>query len=283
MPGIVTPFVPPLCMPLHMDSISSSSKYIQPSTPSSKGRWPTLISPLPWSLSAWQMTEGLEAKWIDFGLLVQRPKPRMGCNGCGHFCSGPLQRHCQTGWYHSYKCWGCKCQKYHDLQSNYHFQPVTIETTGVYGKSTAPFLSGLAKKLADVSGDPRERQWLHQHLSLAVVRGNAASTLACVQVWSDILFFFLVTFNVLTKHRCLPLAAVSMYSYRLPNPCFFFKFYCSLSRAVLPCALVKYLVKRTAYDQTTAWCYVPHCSHHCIFIQALMFTNRWFAYCDGFS
>ena len=32
---------------------------------------------------------------------------------------------------------------------------------------------------------PRERQWLHQRLSLAVVRGNTASILACVQVWSD--------------------------------------------------------------------------------------------------
>jgi len=32
-----------------------------------------------------------------------------------------------------------KCRKYHDLQSNYHFQPVAIETTGVYGKSTARF------------------------------------------------------------------------------------------------------------------------------------------------
>ena len=49
-----------------------------------------------------------------------------------------------------------KCQKYQDLQSNYHLQPVAIETTGVYGKSTAPFLSGLAKKLVDVSRDPRE-------------------------------------------------------------------------------------------------------------------------------
>ena len=49
-----------------------------------------------------------------------------------------------------------KCQKYHNLQSNYHLQPVAIETTGVYGKSTAPFLSGLAKKLVDVSDDPRE-------------------------------------------------------------------------------------------------------------------------------
>jgi len=75
-----------------------------------------------------------------------------------------------------------KCQKYNDLQSNYHLQPVAIETTGVYGKSIAPFLSGLAKKLVDVSGNPRECQWLHQRLSLPVVRGNAASILACVRV-----------------------------------------------------------------------------------------------------
>jgi len=75
-----------------------------------------------------------------------------------------------------------KCQKYHDLQIKYHFQPVAIETTGVHGKSTAPFLGGLEKKPVDMSGDPRGRQWLHQCLSLAVVRGNAASIFACVQV-----------------------------------------------------------------------------------------------------
>ena len=78
-----------------------------------------------------------------------------------------------------------KSQKYHDLQTNYHVQPVAIETTGVDGKSTAAFLSGLTKKRVDVSGDPRERQWLHQRLTLAVARGNAASILACVQVWSN--------------------------------------------------------------------------------------------------
>jgi len=33
---------------------------------------------------------------------------------------------------------------------------MAIETTGVYGKSTAPFLSGLTKKLVDASGDPRD-------------------------------------------------------------------------------------------------------------------------------
>jgi len=75
-----------------------------------------------------------------------------------------------------------KCRKYNDLLDNYYFQPVAIETTDVYDKSTAPFLSCLAKKFVDISGDPRERQWFHQRLSLAVVRGNTASILACVQV-----------------------------------------------------------------------------------------------------
>jgi len=65
--------------------------------------------------------------------------------------------------------------KYNDILDNYYFQPVAIKTTSVYGKSTAPFLSCLAKKLIDILGDPRERQWLHQRMSLAIVRGNTAS------------------------------------------------------------------------------------------------------------
>ena len=48
-----------------------------------------------------------------------------------------------------------------------------------------PVLSCLAKKFVDISGDPRERQWLHQRLSLAVVRRNTTSILVCVDVWSD--------------------------------------------------------------------------------------------------
>ena len=79
----------------------------------------------------------------------------------GHYKDSARQAGCAAK-----KAEAAKCQKYHDLQSNYHLQPVAIETTGVYGKSTASFLSSLAKKLVDVSGDPRECQWLHQRLSL---------------------------------------------------------------------------------------------------------------------
>jgi len=37
-----------------------------------------------------------------------------------------------------------------------------------------PFFSGLTKKLVDMSGDSRERQWFHERLFQAVVRGNQA-------------------------------------------------------------------------------------------------------------
>jgi len=76
--------------------------------------------------------------------------------------------------------WRCN-----ELLNNYHFQPVAIETTGEYGKSTTLFLSNLANNLVDMSGELKECQWFHQHLSLAVVWGNAASILACMQVWSN--------------------------------------------------------------------------------------------------
>jgi len=49
-----------------------------------------------------------------------------------------------------------KCRKYNGLLDNYYFQTVAIETTGAYGKSTAPVLSCLAKKFVDISGDPRD-------------------------------------------------------------------------------------------------------------------------------
>jgi len=44
--------------------MQATSQDIQPSTLSSRGHWPTLVSLLPWSLSAWQMTEGGRLAWL---------------------------------------------------------------------------------------------------------------------------------------------------------------------------------------------------------------------------
>ena len=44
--------------------MQAASQGIQPSTPSSRGHWPALVSPLPWSLSAWLTMEGGRMTWL---------------------------------------------------------------------------------------------------------------------------------------------------------------------------------------------------------------------------
>ena len=69
---------------------------------------------------------------------------------------------------------------------------------------------------------------------------------------------FLVAFNVLTT---IDVCHLPLYqcSYCFRNLRSFCKIHCSLNCGVLPCALVKYLVNRTAHDGSTAWYYVSHC------------------------
>jgi len=73
----------------------------------------------------------------------------------------------------------------------------------------------------------------------------------CLQVWSNFTCSFSRCFYCTDHHHCcLPLAPVSLLcSCCLPNSCYFCKTH-SLSCAVLPSALVKYLVNRIAYDES---------------------------------
>ena len=68
-----------------------------------------------------------------------------------------------------------KIAHYQSLQSQYRFTPISMETTGAYGKLTEKFVSELGRRLRGATGDPREASWLRQRLSLAIVRGNAIS------------------------------------------------------------------------------------------------------------
>ena len=114
--------------------------------------------------------------------LVQRQKPCMGRDGCGHLCRKSLHSQCRYTRQCINWCWDRQmpsCQLLFSTSCNRNHWCVW--------QVHCPLLplSCLAKKLVGISGDPREGQWLHQRLSLAVVRGNTASILACVQVWSD--------------------------------------------------------------------------------------------------
>ena len=48
----------------------------------------------------------------------------------------------------------------------------------MFGGGSAKFVTELGRRMAQVTGDKREVQWLRQRLSIAVVRGNTASVLA---------------------------------------------------------------------------------------------------------
>ena len=74
-----------------------------------------------------------------------------------------------------------KLNLYHNIQQRYRFEPVSFETTGVYGKSTAKFIAELGRRITARTGEKRETEWLRQRLSIAIIRGNTASILATVQ------------------------------------------------------------------------------------------------------
>ena len=83
----------------------------------------------------------------------------MGGNSCRHFCSGPLQRLCQTGWFQSHKSWGRKMPKIPWPPKQLPLSTSRNWDHWCVWQVHYPFLSGLAKKLVDVSGDPREHHW----------------------------------------------------------------------------------------------------------------------------
>jgi len=211
--------------------MQAASQATQPSTPSSRGHWPALVSPLPWSLTNDERRpDGLTLGPWYRGLSLVWDATVMDTFAQGHY------KHCQTGRFCNHKSWGRKMPKI-----SWPPKPLSLTTSGNWDhwcvwQVHCPFLSGLAKKLVDVSGDPREYQWLHQRLSLAVFKGNAASILACVWVWSNFTCSFSSScFYCSDHHHCLPLAPVSMCSYCLPNP----RSFCKINfPSVVQCYLV---------------------------------------------
>ena len=71
---------------------------------------------------------------------------------------------------------------YSGLEPRYRFEPISVETTGVYGKSTEKFISELGRRIYGRTGERRETEWLRQRISIAIIRGNAA----CVNATSPI-------------------------------------------------------------------------------------------------
>ena len=71
-----------------------------------------------------------------------------------------------------------KRHKYAALAEAHQFEPVAVETMGVYGKSTGVIIKAIGRRLVEATGDPREANWFHQNLAIAIQRGNAFSILS---------------------------------------------------------------------------------------------------------
>ena len=66
-----------------------------------------------------------------------------------------------------------KRNKYQEMGRRYKFEPIAIETTGVYGSTTRTIIKEIGKRISDKTGDIRESLWFRQRLSIAIQRGNA--------------------------------------------------------------------------------------------------------------
>ena len=135
---------------------------------------------------------------------------------------------------------------YNDLLNNYHFQPVAIETTGVNGKSTAPFCATSQRNLSIYHVTPGS---------------NSGSASACPWLWSEDtlpaywfvrrLNLIFVVPSVLLSDTAphLPLLQCIAIAFRM------FRAFCKFCCPFVQCCFD--LDNRIAYDDTTALCYVP--------------------------
>ena len=68
--------------------------------------------------------------------------------------------------------------KYAALAEAHQFEPIAVETMGVYGESTGVIIRAIGRRLVEVTEDPREANWFRQNLAIAIQRGNAFSILS---------------------------------------------------------------------------------------------------------
>ena len=63
--------------------------------------------------------------------------------------------------------------KYTSLAADYHFQPIVVEMLGPINESAYHFLTVLAHKISQRSGDERQTAFLFQRISVLLQRFNS--------------------------------------------------------------------------------------------------------------
>ena len=68
-----------------------------------------------------------------------------------------------------------KNNKYKDLETNYLFKPIAVETFGSFGPESLKFVKEIGNLIQESTGEKRSTAYLIQSLSMTIQRGNAAS------------------------------------------------------------------------------------------------------------
>jgi len=69
-----------------------------------------------------------------------------------------------------------KMDKYTSLAADYHFQPIAVEMLGPINKSASEFLTVLAHKISQCSGDEQECLFISAHFCfVAAIQQHSAS------------------------------------------------------------------------------------------------------------
>ena len=63
-----------------------------------------------------------------------------------------------------------KRHKYAALAEAHQFEPIAVETIGVYSESTGVIIRAIGRRLVEATGDPREANWFRQNLAIAAMR-----------------------------------------------------------------------------------------------------------------
>ena len=73
-----------------------------------------------------------------------------------------------------------KRRLYASLTLRFQFEPVSLETAILFGKTTEVHLKEIGRRISEVSGNCRETYWLEQRIGLAVQRGMALSIISII-------------------------------------------------------------------------------------------------------
>ena len=66
-----------------------------------------------------------------------------------------------------------KEEKYVDFSARYFFEPIAVETLGVFNASARVLLDDLGRRITSSSGEARETSFLYQRVSVLIQRYNA--------------------------------------------------------------------------------------------------------------